>query len=169
MSKEDKFNVLIGIGIFVICIVIVILALMSAIKATENNDNVIYIDNGNGTFLSVPKSNLITQKVNIKKDLSGPNGTLHIDVKLPCININTDATKAINDQIYQKYQYLYKYATEITEDTSIKLDYSYDYLDKEGILNIVINEKRSNETGNKLLKEIKYTYNVLNDEIVTDG
>lgn len=165
MNKINKFNVTIGILIVVLCIVISFMAFMSAKVMNENLDNVIYIDTGSGYSLSIPKSNLVTKFVEVEKDIVTENGTLHIDVKLPKINIDTDNINKINEEIYDKYQELYNYALLVEGKESIKYTYTYDYIDKEHKLIVVVKEEKTKDE-NVVKTETKYEYDVKNDRIV---
>ena len=64
MNKEINFSRFVGIAIVVICIFVVVLALLSAIMQSENKDNMVYVENGSGYTLSVPKSNLVLEIIN---------------------------------------------------------------------------------------------------------
>ncbi len=157
MNKINKFNIIIGILVIVICIFIAIMAFKAAVLRNQNADNIIYVDSGVGSLLTIPKSNLISQYVNIQKDISGENGVLHIDVKLPKININTDVVDEINEKIYAIYQELYSYAMTIQRDESIDINYTYEYIDKEHKLIINIEEnKTANDGTTKTTKTFMY-------------
>ena len=164
MRNEDKYSIFIGLSFLAICIVIVILAFKSAIMINKNADNVIYIDNGTGTMLTIPKSNLVKEHINIEKDIAGEKGILSIKVKLPMINIETENAKNLNNSMYAIYQELYKYALEIDENESVKVGYTYDYDDKTGILKIIISEQKNNS-----VKGFEYKYDVLNDKIIANN
>lgn len=142
MNKINKFNVTIGILILVLCLVISFMAYMSAKVTSNNMDNIVYIDTGSGYSLPVPKSNLVTKYIEVEKDITGENGILHISVKLPKINIDTEVVNGINEQIYAKYQELYNYALSIDGNESISYTYDYDYIDREHKLAIVIKEEK---------------------------
>lgn len=165
MNKINKFNVTIGILILVLCLVISFMAYMSAKVTSNNMDNVVYIDTGSGYSLPVPKSNLVTKYIEVEKDITGENGILHISVKLPKINIDTEVVNGINEQIYAKYQELYNYALSIDGNESISYTYDYDYIDREHKLAIVIKEEKKKD-GNITKTETKYEYDVENNEIV---
>lgn len=165
MNKINKFNVTIGILILVLCLVISFMAYMSAKVTSNNMDNVVYIDTGSGYSLPVPKSNLVTKYIEVEKDITGENGILHISVKLPKINIDTEVVNGINEQIYAKYQELYNYALSIDGNESILYTYDYDYIDREHKLAIVIKEEKKKD-GNITKTEIRYEYDVENNEIV---
>lgn len=167
MNKINKFNVTIGILILVLCLVISFMAYMSAKVTSNNMDNVVYIDTGSGYSLPVPKSNLVTKYIEVEKDITGENGILHISVKLPKINIDTEVVNGINEQIYAKYQELYNYALSIDGNESISYTYDYDYIDKEHKLAIVIKEEKK-KGGNITKTETKYEYDVENNEMVGD-
>lgn len=167
MNKINKFNVTIGILILVLCLVISFMAYMSAKVTSNNMDNVVYIDTGSGYSLPVPKSNLVTKYIEVEKDINGENGILHISVKLPKINIDTEVVNGINEQIYAKYQELYNYALSIDGDESISYTYDYDYTDREHKLAIVIKEEKKKD-GNITKTETKYEYDVENNEMIGD-
>lgn len=167
MNKINKFNVTIGILILVLCLVISFMAYMSAKVTSNNMDNVVYIDTGSGYSLPVPKSNLVTKYIEVEKDITGENGILHISVKLPRINIDTEVVNGINEQIYAKYQELYNYALSIDGNESISYTYDYDYIDREHKLAIVIKEEKKKD-GNITKTETKYEYDVENNEMVGD-
>lgn len=167
MNKINKFNVTIGILILVLCLVISFMAYMSAKVTSNNMDNVVYIDTGSGYSLPVPKSNLVTKYIEVEKDITGENGILHISVKLPKINIDTEVVNGINEQIYAKYQELYNYALSIDGNESISYTYDYDYIDREHKLAIVIKEEKKKD-GNITKTETKYEYDVENNEMVGD-
>lgn len=162
MNKEVNFSRFVGIAIVVICIIVVVLALMSAIVKNENRDNIIYVDDGDGTTLSIPKSNVVSNYLDIQKDIQSENTTLSLSVKLPKVNIKTETIDSINEKIYNIYQNVY---LEISKDETIQkidIDYSYDYLDNDKVLEIVITKKI---TRNDKVEEtdIKYTYDIQND------
>lgn len=167
MNKINKFNVTIGILILVLCLVISFMAYVSA-KVTSNNiDNIVYIDTGSGYSLPVPKSNLVTKYIEVEKDITGENGILHISVKLPKINIDTEVVNGINEQIYAKYQELYNYALSIDGNECISYAYDYDYIDKEHKLVVVIKEEKKKD-GNITKTETRYEYDVENNEMIGD-
>lgn len=165
MNKINKFNVTIGILILVLCLVISFMAYMSAKVTSNNMDNVVYIDTGSGYSLPVPKSNLVTKYIEVEKDITGENGILHISVKLPKINIDTEVVNGINEQIYAKYQELYNYALSIDGNESISYTYDYDYIDREHKLAIVIKEEKKKD-GNITKTETRYEYDVENNEMI---
>lgn len=165
MNKINKFNVTIGILILVLCLVISFMTYMSAKVTSNNMDNVLYIDTGSGYSLPVPKSNLVTKYIEVEKDITGENGILHISVKLPKINIDTEVVNGINEQIYAKYQELYNYALSIDGNESISYTYDYDYIDREHKLAIVIKEEKKKD-GNITKTETRYEYDVENNEMV---
>lgn len=167
MNKINKFNVTIGILILVLCLVISFMAYMSAKVTSNNMDNVVYIDTGSGYSLPVPKSNLVTKYIEVEKDITGENGILHISVKLPKINIDTEVVNGINEQIYAKYQELYNYALSIDGNESISYTYDYDYIDREHKLAIVIKEEKKKD-GNITKTETRYEYDVENNEMIGD-
>jgi len=162
MNKEVNFSRFVGIAIIVICIIIVVLALMSAIIRNENNDNIIYVDDGLGTMLSIPKSNIVTNYVDIQKDIQTENKIIDFNVKLPKINIETETTESINQKIYNIYKNMYLQISKDETIQKIDIDYSYDYLDDDKILEIIITKKltRNNKAEET---DIKYTYDIQND------
>ena len=168
MNKVNKFNVIVGILIVVICIIISFMAYMAAKTRNQNLDNVIYIDSGNGYNLSVPRSNLVTKYVNVKKDINSENGVLHIDVSLPRVNIDTETIEKINSEIYNKYQEIYNYALSVEGDESILCTYDYDYIDREHKLVIVIKEEKT-KLGSSTKIETKYVYDVKNDKLIDEN
>ncbi len=167
MNKVNKFNVIVGILIVVICIIISFMAYMAAKTRNQNLDNVIYIDSGNGYNLSVPRSNLVTKYVNVKKDINSENGVLHIDVSLPRVNIDTETIEKINSEIYNKYQEIYNYALSVEGNESILCTYDYDYIDREHKLVIVIKEEKT-KLGSSTKIETKYVYDVKNDKLIDE-
>lgn len=168
MNKVNKFNVIVGILIVVICIIISFMAYMAAKTRNQNLDNVIYIDSGNGYNLSVPRSNLVTKYVNVKKDINSENGVLHIDVSLPRVNIDTETIEKINSEIYNKYQEIYNYALSVEGNESILCTYDYDYIDREHKLVIVIKEEKT-KLGSSTKTETKYVYDVKNDKLIDEN
>lgn len=168
MNKVNKFNVIVGILIVVICIIISFMAYMAAKTRNQNLDNVIYIDSGNGYNLSVPRSNLVTKYVNVKKDINSENGVLHIDVSLPRVNIDTETIEKINSEIYNKYQEIYNYALSVEGNESILCTYDYDYIDREHKLVIVIKEEKT-KLGSSTKIETKYVYDVKNDKLIDEN
>lgn len=167
MNKVNKFNVIVGILIVVICIIISFMAYMAAKTRNQNLDNVIYIDSGNGYNLSVPRSNLVTKYVNVKKDINSENGVLHIDVSLPRVNIDTETIEKINSEIYNKYQEIYNYALSVEGNESIVCTYDYDYIDREHKLVIVIKEEKT-KLGSSTKTETKYVYDVKNNKLIDE-
>lgn len=167
MNKVNKFNVIVGILIVVICIIISFMAYMAAKTRNQNLDNVIYIDSGNGYNLSVPRSNLVTKYVNVKKDINSENGVLHIDVSLPRVNIDTETIEKINSEIYNKYQEIYNYALSVEGNESILCTYDYDYIDREHKLVIVIKEEKT-KLGSSTKTETKYVYDVKNNKLIDE-
>ena len=89
MNKEVKFSRFVGIAIVIICIWMVVLALLSAIMQNENSDNMIYVDEGAETNLDIPKSNIITNYVDIQKEIETEKNNVDLKVILPKINIIT--------------------------------------------------------------------------------
>lgn len=168
MNKVNKFNVIVGILIIVICIIISFMAYMAAKTRNQNLDNVIYIDSGNGYNLSVPRSNLVTKYVNVKKDINAEKGVLHINLSLPRVNIDTETIEKINSEIYNKYQEIYNYALSVEGDESILCTYDYDYIDREHKLVIVIKEEKT-KLGSSTKIETKYVYDVKNDKLIDEN
>ena len=162
MNEDIKFSRFIGFTTLLMCLIVVILALMAAIAQNENATNIIYVDDGNGVKLDIPKSNVVTEHVNIKKDIKAGEHTLTIDVRVPKINLNKAAAEIINEKIYNEYQELYSYALSITNDEYITLDYSYDYLNDDTILEIIIS-KKSVVDKKETSQNITYKYDIVNN------
>lgn len=167
MNKEVNFSRFVGIAIVIICIWIVVLALMSAIMKSENNDNLIYVDGGTNTFLSVPKSNIISNYINIEKEIETENGKLEFIVRLPKINIDTNEVNDINNKIYDIYEKTYSTVSESTNAKKIDIDYTYEYLDNDSILEIIIITKTT--INNQIEeKQDKIVYDLLNDKAIEE-
>ncbi len=163
MNKEVNFSRFVGIAVVVICIFIVVLALMSAILQNENNDNIVYVDEGTGTTLTIPKSNVVAEYVNIRKEMEIQNKSVNLSVRLPKINIETDTTENINKEIYSIYQNVY---SEISNSANIKevtIDYTYDYLYNDTVLEIAITKMVVMDDGKEDETVSKYTYDIQND------
>ena len=167
MNKEVKFSRFVGIAIIIICIIIAVLSLMSAIWQNENANNIIYLEDDSGTALSIPKSNVVTEYVNTEKNISSEKYVLYIDVRLPKVNIETETTEKLNNDIYSKYQELYNNVTSIENNESIEIDYTYDYLDNDTILEIVIT-KKTTITGENNTEVTKYIYDIVNDSYIAE-
>ena len=162
MNKEVNFSRFVGIAVVVICIIVVVLALMSAILKNENNDNIIYVDEGEKTTFSIPKSNIVSNYVDIQKDIQTDDKIVDLSVKLPKINIETDTVNSINNKIYMIYQDIY---SDILNDTTlqkVEIEYTYDYLNNDTNLEICI-VKKLVRADKKEETTIKYTYDIQND------
>lgn len=163
MNKEINFSRFVGIAIVVICIFVVVLALLSAIMQNENKDNMVYVENGSGYTLSVPKSNLVLEIINIEKEIDANNNKVDLKIRLPKINIETEVVDKINNEIYDIYQNIYD---EVLKEQSIKkinIDYSYEYVKNDTILEITI--KKEVTKYNKTEEQIfKFSYGLVNNE-----
>lgn len=162
MNKEVKFSRFVGIAIVIICILMVVLALLSAIMQNETSDNMIYVDDGSVTMLSIAKSNIISKYVDVEKQIESDNRMVDLKVRLPKINIQTETVNTINDKIYNIYQNIY---LEISNDEAIEevsIDYTYEYLDNDTVLAITVTEKVAR---NNKVEEIdtKFAYDMKND------
>ena len=167
MNKEVNFSRFVGLSIVLICVIIVVLALMSAIMQNENATNVIYVEDISGTKFSIPKSNIVTEYINTEKSITSEKNTLQVKVRLPKININTESVESLNVEIYKIYQDMYNYASSIQNDETIEIDYAYRYLNKDTILEITI-VKKSIVLGKEKKQSIKYLYDVVNDSYTID-
>ena len=167
MNKDRRFSVFVGFGILLICIIIVIMALVSAIKQNENANNIIYIDDGSGTSLGIPKSNVVTEYINTEKIIESNDYTLYVKVRLPKINIETKTIEKMNNDIYTNYQELYNYVTTISSNENMEIYYTYDYLDNDRFLEVLITKKRT-VNGKEENTVIKYTYDISNDSYVVE-
>jgi len=167
MNKEVNFSRFVGIAIVIICMIIAVLSLMSAIMQRENANNVIYVEDTESTVFNIPKSNVVSEYVNIEKDISSEEHVLHIKVRLPKVNIETEQVEKMNNDIYNEYQGLYNYAMSIENNENIEMDYTYDYLDNDSILKITItrnstiDEKEENTVT-------KFSYDILNDSYIVE-
>lgn len=163
MNKEVKYSRFVGIAIVIICIWIVVLALMSAMTKNENNDNMIYVDEGLDTILDMPKSNIMSNYIDMEKEITTEKGKAMLKVRLPKINIETKVAQTLNDKIYAIYQEAYG---EILKSSNIKkldIDYIYDYLENDTIIEINIITKTS--VNNKTEEtENKFVYDLKNDK-----
>jgi len=167
MNKEIKFSRFVGIAIVIICIWVVVLALMSAILKNENNDNMIYVDEGLGINLSIAKSNIISNYIDIDKEIKTEKNNANFNVRLPKINIETEDSKSINDKLYKMYQNVY---ADILNDNTIQkidMDYTYEYIDSDNILEITVITKT---TKNGKLEEVenKFTYDLVNNKEIIE-
>jgi len=163
MNKEVKFSRFVGIAIVIIAVWIVVLALMSAILKNENNDNMIYVDEGKGIKLSIPKSNIISNDMDIQKDVEFNENMVELDVRLPKINIDTQMANNINDNIYKLYQEVYSKALNDNNIEKIEMDYTYKYLENDTIVEIVVITKI--KVNNKIEQiENKFIYDIMNDK-----
>lgn len=167
MNKEVNFSRFVGLSIVLICVIIVVLALMSAIMQNENATNVIYVEDISGTKFSIPKSNIVTEYINTEKSITSEKNTLQVKVRLPKININTESVESLNVEIYKIYQDMYNYASSIQNDETIEIDYTYRYLNKDTILEITI-VKKSIVLGKEEKESIKYLYDVVSDSYTID-
>lgn len=158
----NKFNVTIGILILLLCLAISTMALMSAFSKNESANNIIYVDNGSTYSLNIPKSNLISEQINIKKDIIGEKSVLSIDVRLPKINIQTDVVQNINKEIYTIYQELYNYALSLEKDEKIRVDYTYDYIEDKNQIALIIKETKEID-GKNTVSEKTYIYDFKKD------
>lgn len=166
MNKEVNFSRFLGIAIVVICIWMVTLALMSAMLKNENNDNLIYVDEGLGEDLSIPKSNIISNYIDIEKEITTEQGKVEFKVRLPKINIETDVVSGINDKIYAVYQEAYGQILKNTNIKKIDIDYVYKYLNNDSVIEITVTTKK--KTNNTLEEvENKFNYDLKNDKEVT--
>lgn len=163
MNKEVKYSRFVGIAIVIICIWIVVLALMSAMTKNENSDNMIYVDEGLDTILDMPKSNIMSNYIDMEKEITTEKGKAMLKVRLPKINIETKVAQTLNDKIYAIYQEAYG---EILKSSNIKkldIDYIYDYLENDTIIEINIITKTS--VNNKTEEtENKFVYDLKNDK-----
>lgn len=163
MNKEVKYSRFVGIAIVIICIWIVVLALMSAMTKNENSDNMIYVDEGLDTILDMPKSNIMSNYIDMEKEITTEKGKAMLKVRLPKINIETKVAQILNDKIYAIYQEAYG---EILKSSNIKkldIDYIYDYLENDTIIEINIITKTS--VNNKTEEtENKFVYDLKNDK-----
>ena len=162
MNKEINFSRFVGIAIIVICIFVVVLALLSAIMQSENKDNMVYVENGSGYTLSVPKSNLVLEIINIEKEIDANNNKVNLKVRLPKINIETDVVDKINNEIYDIYQNIYDEVLKEESIEKINIDYSYEYEKNDTILEITI--KKEVTKDNKTEEQIfKFSYDLVNN------
>lgn len=163
MNKEVKYSRFVGIAIVIICIWIVVLALMSAMIKNENNDNMIYVDEGLNTTLDMPKSNIINNYIDMEKEISTESGDVIFKVRLPKINIDTEVVNSINDKIYAIYQEAYGKILKSSNIKKLDIDYIYDYLENDTIIEVTIITKTS--INNKIEKvENKFVYDLKNDK-----
>ena len=138
---------------------------MSAILKNENNDNMIYVDEGSSSKLSVPKSNIISNYIDMEKEIDTENGTVDVKVRLPKINIDTKVVSTINDKIYDIYQEAYGKILKNSNIQKIDIDYMYEYLDNDNIIEITVITKKI--INNKIEeKENKFTYDIVNNKEV---
>lgn len=167
MNKEVNFSRFVGIGILLICVVVVILALGSAIIQNENANNIIYVEDFKVTTLSIAKSNVVTEYVDTEKTITSGKYALYVKVRLPKVNIQTEQIEKMNKEIYNEYQELYNYAMSITNNESIEIDYTYEYLNDDRFLEIVI-EKGNTVEGKEEITTAKYKYDIVNDSYVVE-
>lgn len=167
MNREVKFSRFVGIAIVIICIWIVVLALMSAILKSENNDNMIYVDDGKEVILDMPKSNIISNCIDIKKEEITVNGVVEVMIKLPKINIDTEAASNINRKIYSIYEDKYSELLKSADIQKIDIDYAYEYLRNDTIIEITVIIKM---IKNNKIEEIenKFSYDIINNKEVTE-
>lgn len=165
MNKEVKFSRFVGVAFLIICIWIVVLALLSAIMQNENSDNMIYVDEGSKIDLGMPKSNIISNLIDFKKEITTESGVVDVKVRLPKINIETEAASSINEKIYKIYQDVY--ADILTNNTiqKIYVDYTYEYLDNDAAVEIiVVTNKYKKDTMEQV--ENKFMYDLDNDKVI---
>jgi len=167
MNKEVKFSRFIGITIVIICIWIVVLALMSAMLKNENNDNMIYVDEGSEASLSIPKSNIIANCIDIEKEVAAESKVVDFKVRLPRINIETDVANSINEKIYSIYQKAYEDILKTSNIQKIDIDYTYEYIDNNTIIEITITTKMTANDKTQQIKDI-FAYDLSNDKEVVD-
>ncbi len=162
MNKEVKFSIFIGVACIVLCSTLVILALMSAILKDENINNIVGVDEGSNQELSVPKSNLVTEYMNTEKEVSSGLYNLKFKVRLPKVNLETTQIQAMNSEMYRIYQDMFDYASNITDNEKIEIDYTYDYIDNDTKIEIIISKKSITDTKENVTV-IKYIYDIEKD------
>ena len=163
MNKQNNFNIFVGIAIISICIVVVLLALMSALVKNENANNVIYIEDSSKTTLDMPKSNVVTEYINLEKTISNDKYNLELKVRLPRININTAEANKLNSEIYSVYSSIYEYASNITSSQKLEISYSYEFTKNDKKLEILITKKKLiNDESETVVT--KYIYDIVHDK-----
>lgn len=167
MNKEVNFSRFVGIAVVIICIWIVVLALMSAIMKNENSDNLIYVDDGIDISLDIPKSNIISNHINTEEKVDIENGISEISARLPKINIDTNEVRNINNKINDIYENAYLNVSKATEVKRVEIDYTYEYVDNDSVLEITITTKTI--INNKLEeKQDKFIYDLLKDKQIVE-
>ena len=167
MNKEVKFSIFVGVAFIIICSTLVILALMSAILKSENINNIVDVDEGSKQELSVPKSNLVSEHVNTENEISSGEYTLKFKIRLPKVNLETSQIEKMNNEMYNIYQDLFEYAANITNNEKIEIDYTYNYINNDTKLEILINKKSVVDTQENITAH-KYIYDIRNDSYIVE-
>ena len=181
---ETKHKVLITVLILIIAVLTVSLALFSnkfnkerIVINAEDVQNALKKDI-NKYGIEKPESNILVYSyIDSKKVIKGgaySDSNLNISLRIPQINIESEASTKINQEILNKFNsYLtyydngkFEYEQELT-DVMIDVDYNYYFVPNDEIIFIEINEEFSG-SGN-VVKSSKdwYIYDVKNSKQLT--